>query len=46
MGGRLGYYGRDRDHGDVLSWFGIISVLLALVPVGRDLADPALHRHC
>jgi len=45
MGGRIGYSAATGIMVIVLSWFGIISVLLALVPVGRDLADPALHRH-
>src|SRR6201996_1247498 len=33
MGGRIGYSAATRGMGIVLSWLGIISVLLALVPV-------------
>src|SRR5260370_13806011 len=33
MGGRIGYWGATGIMVIVLSWFGIISVLLALVPV-------------
>jgi hypothetical protein len=29
----------------VLSWFGIIALMSRRHPGGRDLADPALHRH-
>ena len=45
MGGRIGYSAATGVMVIVLSWFGIISVLLAAHPGGRDLADPALHRH-
>ena len=45
MGGRIGYSAATGIMVIVLSWFGIISVLLALDAGGRDLADPALHRH-
>ena len=29
----------------MLSWFGIISLMMALIPVVAISADPALHRH-
>ena len=45
MGGRIGYSAATGVMVIVLSWFGIISVMLGADPGGRDLADPALHRH-
>ena len=45
MGGRIGYSAATGVMVIVLSWFGIISLMLGAHPGGRDLADPALHRH-
>ncbi len=45
MGGRIGYSAATGLMVIVLSWFGIISLMLARDSGGRDLADPALHRH-
>ena len=45
MGGRIGYSAATGVMVIVLSWFGIISLMLVADPGGRDLADPALHRH-
>jgi AGZA family xanthine/uracil permease-like MFS transporter len=45
MGGRIGYSAATGIMVIMLSWFGIISLMLAIDPGGRDLADPALHRH-
>ena len=46
MGGRIGYSAAHRRHGDpARRWFGIISLMLALIPVVAISADPALHRH-
>ena len=45
MGGRIGYSAATGVMVIVLSWFGVIAVMLVADPGGRDLADPALHRH-
>ena len=45
MGGRIGYSAATGVMVIVLSWFGIISLMLGADPGRRDLADPALHRH-
>ena len=45
MGGRIGYSAATGIMVIVLSWFGVISLLLAIVPVVAIYADPALHRH-
>jgi AGZA family xanthine/uracil permease-like MFS transporter len=45
MGGRIGYSAATGLMVIVLSWFGIIALLLVAGARGRDLADPALHRH-
>ena len=45
MGGRIGYSAATGVMVIVLSWFGIISVMLVAHSAGRNLADPALHRH-
>ena len=44
MGGRIGYSAATGLMVIVLSWFGVISLMTALDPGRRDLADPALHR--
>ena len=43
-GGRIGYSAATGLMVIVLSWFGVISLLLALVPVVA-ISRPALHRH-
>ena len=45
MGGRIGYSAATGVMVIVLSWFGVIAVMSVADPAGRDLADPALHRH-
>ena len=45
MGGRIGYSAATGVMVILLCWFGIISVMLALIPVVAISADPALHRH-
>ena len=45
MGGRIGYSAATGVMVIVLSWFGVIALMLGADPGGRDLADPALHRH-
>ena len=45
MGGRIGYSAATGIMVIVLAWFGIIALMLVADPGGRDLADPALHRH-
>ena len=45
MGGRIGYSAATGIMVIVLSWFGVISLMLGAHPGRRDLADPALHRH-
>jgi AGZA family xanthine/uracil permease-like MFS transporter len=45
MGGRIGYSAATGVMVLLLCWFGIIAVMLALIPVVAIAADPALHRH-
>ena len=45
MGGRIGYSAATGIMVIVLSWFGVISLLLAIIPVVAIYPDPALHRH-
>ena len=45
MGGRIGYSAATGVMVIILSWFGVISLMTALDPGRRHLADPALHRH-
>ena len=45
MGGRIGYSAATGVMVIVLSWFGVISLMTALDPGRRHLADSALHRH-
>ena len=45
MGGRIGYSAATGVMVIVLSWLGVISLMLGPDPGGRHLAHPALHRH-
>ena len=45
MGGRIGYSAATGVMVLVLSWFGIIALMMRADPGRRDPADPALHRH-
>ena len=45
MGGRIGYSAATGVMVLVLTWFGVIALMLGADPGRRDPADPALHRH-
>ena len=45
MGGRIGYSAATGVMVIMLAWFHIIAVHAGVDAGGRDLADPALHRH-
>ena len=45
MGGRIGYSAATGIVVILLCWFGIISLMLSLIPTVAISADPALHRH-
>ena len=45
IGGRIGYSAATGVMVLVLSWFGILALADGADSGGRDLADPALHRH-
>ena len=45
IGGRIGYSAATGIMVILLSWLGIIAVMMSLIPVVAICADPALHRH-